>query len=81
MSLSMRNKSFSLAVLPLHGFISILKFMYLEKCSVFFFSRKNTGTRKTISLDLTTVMSFDNLCKCNNNKDGFYCKVGLTDLC
>ena len=78
MSLSMRNKSFSLAVLPLHGFISILKFMYLEKCSFFFFFfSKNTGTRKTISLDL----SFDLLCKRNNNKDGFYCKVGLTDLC
>ena len=33
----MGNKSFSLAVLPLHRFISILIFMYLEKCSVFFF--------------------------------------------
>ena len=32
----MGNKSFSLAVLPLHRFISILIFMYLEKCSVFF---------------------------------------------
>ena len=76
----MGNKSFSLAVLPLHRFISILIFMYLEKCSVFFlflfFSWKNTGTRKTISLDFTTVMSFDLLCKRNNNKDGFYCKVG-----
>ena len=54
--------------------------MYLEKCSVFFFfffffSKKNTGTRKTISLDFTTVMSFDLLCKRNDNKDGFYCKV------
>ena len=77
----MGNKSFSLAVLPLHRFISILKFMYLEKCSFFFFffffSRKNTGTRKTISLDFTTVMSIDLLCKRNNNKDGFYCKVEL----
>ena len=76
----MGNKSFSLDVLPLHRFISILIFMYLEKCSVFFFfffffSRKNTGTRKTISLDFTMVMSFDLLCKRNNNKDGFYCKV------
>ena len=80
----MGNKSFSLAVLPLHRFMSILKFMYLEKCSVLFllllllllfFSRKNTGTRKTISLDFTTVMSFDLLCKRNNNKGGFYCKV------
>ena len=73
----MGNKSFSLAVLPLHRFISMLIFMHLEKCSVFvlFFSRKNTGTRKTISLDFTTVMSFDLLCKRNNSKDGFYCKV------
>ena len=39
------------------------------------FSKKNTGTRKTISLDFTTVMSFDLLCKRNNNEDGFYCKV------
>ena len=72
----MGNKSFSLAVLLLHRFISILIFMYLEKISVFvFFSKKNIGTRKTISLDFTTVMSFDLLCKRNNNKDGFYCKV------
>ena len=95
----MGNKSFSLAVLPLHRFISILILMYLEKWSVFFFFffvfflflffwflffffvfflfpfEKNTGTRKTISLDFTTVMSFDLLCKRNNNKDGFYCKV------
>ena len=71
----MGNKSFSLAVLPLHRFISILIFMYLEKCSFFFFSKKNTGTWKTVSLDFTTVMSFDFLCKRNNNKDGFYCKV------
>ena len=33
----MGNKSFSLAVLPLHRFISILIFMYLEKCFFFFF--------------------------------------------
>ena len=52
----MGNKSFSLAVWPLHRFISILIFIYLEKCSFF---RKNTGTRKIISLDFTTVMSFD----------------------
>ena len=72
----MGNKSFSLAVLHLHRFISILIFMYLEKCSVvLFFSEKHTGTRKTISLDFTTAMSFDLLCKRNNNKDGFYCKV------
>ena len=32
----MGNKSFSLAVLPLHRFISILIFMYLQKCSVLF---------------------------------------------
>ena len=41
----------------------------------FFFSKKkkkNTGTRKIISLDFKTVMSFDLLCKRNNNKDGFY---------
>ena len=31
----MWNKSLSLAVLPLHRFISILILMYLEKCSVF----------------------------------------------
>ena len=84
----MGNKSFSLAALPLHRCISILIFMYLEKCSVlclfvffffsfflFFFEKKNTGTRKIISLDFTTVMSFDLLCKHNNNKDGFYRKV------
>ena len=81
----MGNKSFSLAVLPLHRCISIFIFMYLEKCSVFFFvvvvfekkkkKKKNTGTRKIISLDFTAVMSFDLLCKRNNNKDGFYCKV------
>ena len=41
----------------------------------FFFENKNTGTWKTVSLDFTTVMSFDFLCKRNNNKDGFYCKV------
>ena len=41
----------------------------------FFFEKKNTGTRKIISLDFTTVKSFDLLCKHNNNKDGFYCKV------
>ena len=60
----MGNKSFSLAVLQQHRFISILIFMYLEKCSFFFsfFSVKHTGTRKTISLDFT-VMSFDLLCK------------------
>ena len=35
--------------------------MYLEKCSFFFFFffEKNTGTRKIIFLDFTTVMSFD----------------------
>ena len=33
----MGNKSFSLAVLSLHRFISILIFMYLEKCSVVLF--------------------------------------------
>ena len=42
--------------------------MYLEKCFFFFFfffflffvfSEQNTGTRKIISLDFTTVMSFD----------------------
>ena len=78
----MWNKTFSLAVLPLHRFISIVIFMYLEKFSVFFFFffflfflKKNTATRKIISLDFTTVMSFDLLCKRNNNKDGFYCKV------
>ena len=72
----MGNKSFSLAVLPLHRFISILILMYLEKCFFFFFfEKKNTGTWKTVSLDLTTVISFDFLCKHNNNKDGFYCKV------
>ena len=72
----MGNKSFSLAVLPLHRFISILIFMYLEKCFVvvFFFFIKHTGTQKTVSLDFTTVMSFYLLCKRNNNKDGFYCK-------
>ena len=69
----MGDKAFSLAVLPLHRFISILIFMYLEKC--FFFFEINTGTRKTISLDFKTVMSFDRLYKHNNNKDGFYCKV------
>ena len=42
---------------------------------VFFFFEKNTGIRKTISLGFITVMSFDLLCKRNNNKDGFYCKV------
>ena len=76
----MGNKSFSLAVLSLHRFISILIFMYLEICSfhfLFFFSKKNTGTWKTVSLDFTTVMSFDFLCKRNNNKDDFYCKVLL----
>ena len=75
----MGNKSFSLAVLPLHRFISILIFMYLEKCFFLFVSffrkKKNTGTRKTISLDFTTVMSFDLLCKRNNDKDDFYCNV------
>ena len=72
----MGNKSFSVAVLPLHRFISVLIFMYLEKCSVFvLFFENHTGTRKLISLDFTKVMSFDLLCKRNNNKDGFYCKV------
>ena len=34
--------------------------MSLEKCSFFFFFfEKNTGTRKIISLDFTTVVSFD----------------------
>ena len=35
--------------------------MYLEKCSffLFFFFESKTGTRKIISLDFTTVMSFD----------------------
>ena len=51
--------------------------MYLEKMLFFFlfFFQKHTGKQKTISLDFTTVMSFDLLCKHNNNKDGFYCKV------
>ena len=35
-SLSVGNKSYSLAVLPLHRFISILIFMYLEKAFVLF---------------------------------------------
>ena len=80
----MGNKSFSLAVLPLRRFISILIFMYLEKCSVLFFVclfcflfflEKILAHGKKISLDFTTVMSFDLLCKRNNNKYGFYCKV------
>ena len=44
------------------------------KIFYFAFSRKITRTRKTISLNFTTVMSFDLLCKRNNNNDGFYCK-------
>ena len=39
-SVSMGNKSFSSAVLPLHSFISVLIFMYLEKCCIFFFFEK-----------------------------------------
>ena len=49
--------------------------MYLEKCFFFFFFFFSTGMRKTISLDFTTVMSFDLLYKRNDNKDGFYYKV------
>ena len=50
-------------------FFSFLFFFF------FFWKKKETGTRKIISLDFTTVISFDLLCKRNNNKDGFYCKV------
>ena len=82
----MGNKSFSLAVLPLYRFIFNLDIYVFGKMFCFFFFfffclfvcfffERNTGTRKTISLDFTTVMSFDLLCKRNNNKDGFYCKV------
>ena len=72
----MGNKSFSLAVLPLHRFISILIYMYLEKCSVFFlfcfvFSKKYWHTENNFFGFYLSVMSFDLLCKRNNNKDGF----------
>ena len=80
----MGNKSFSLAVLPLHRFISILIFMYLENAMFFFFfflflfclffPKIILAHRKQFPWILQ-VMSFDLLCKHNNNKDGFYCKV------
>ena len=54
-------------------FFFVVVFLFFVVVVVF--EKNNTGTRIKISLDFTAVMSFDLLCKRNNNKDDFYCKV------